>query len=130
MNRFAIGDFISGIAAGCWKAFRSALALQLKRMYPQLRQQLDQMGRHAAGAKILDNEVLVAGKIVAQELKDDVIHGLRMKDATSKRKQENDEGEERQDGVGGYGEGVGVNLGLHEIACGWNGLATNGREHC
>jgi plasmid stability protein len=66
-------------------------------------------------AHVLDDEVAVAGQVVAEEVDDDLIHGLRVKDAAADRQHEDDEREERQDGVGGNREGVGVDLGLGQV---------------
>ena len=53
---------------------------------------------------------------VGHHLADDVGHPRGVEDALRKREQKNDERKERQDGLRGDGECVGVNLGLEQIA--------------
>lgn len=40
-----------------------------------------------------------------------------MEDVAAERKQQNDKRKEREDGVGGNAEGVGVDLGARHVAC-------------
>jgi hypothetical protein len=68
--------------------------------------------------KVADHKIFVAGQVVAQQLQDNVIHRLRMEDALDHGQQQHNEREERQDGVGSDREGVGVDLGLHQVAQG------------
>ena len=73
--------------------------------------------------KIADDEVLVAGKVVAQKLEDDVVHGVVVQHAMNDGQQKNDEGEERENGIGGDGKGVSMHLGLHQVAQGGGAMA-------
>ena len=57
---------------------------------------------HNQLGEVIDNEVLVAGEVVAEELADDVKHGLRVEHIADEPHQQDHEWEKRQDGIGGH----------------------------
>ncbi len=67
-------------------------------------------------AHVLDDEVLVRGQEVTEHVAEDGLHRRRMEDVALDGPGHHDEREERQDGVGGDAEGVGVHFCLREIA--------------
>ena len=71
--------------------------------------------REGKQAHVAHDEVLIVGQEVRHHLADDIGHAGGVKDALREREQKNDEREEREDGLRGDGEGVGVDLGLGEV---------------
>ena len=67
------------------------------------------------GVEIADDEFLTGGQIVAQQLQHHFVHHARMKNAADQGHHQHDEGEERQDRIGGDREGEGVHLGPHQV---------------
>jgi hypothetical protein len=67
-------------------------------------------------AHVLDDEVLVRGQKIAEHVAEDAFHRRGVEDRALDGPRHHDEGEERQDGVGGDAEGVGVHLALRKVA--------------
>jgi len=65
---------------------------------------------------VADDEVLAGGQQVAEHIADQVLHTRGVKNISRQGEQQDHEWEEGEDGVGGDGEGVGVDLSLHEVA--------------
>jgi hypothetical protein len=67
-------------------------------------------------AHVLDDEVLVRGQEVAEHVAEDAFHRRRVEDGALDGPGHHDEWKERQDGVCGDAEGVGVHLALRKVA--------------
>ena len=68
--------------------------------------------------EIADDEFLTRGQIVAQQLKDDLVHDARVKDAADQCHHQYDEGEEREDRVGCDGECKSMHFGPQQVLYG------------
>ena len=65
---------------------------------------------------VAHDEVLPYGQKILHHVADDLLHGARMEDVAAEREKKHDEGEEREDRVGGDAEGVGVDFGARHVA--------------
>src|SRR5215467_13771103 len=65
--------------------------------------------------EVTDNEILPRRKVVAQQIRHYVIHGLRVKDPADHRHHQHDERKEREQGIGGDRKRKRVNLGLRQV---------------
>src|ERR1035441_7039304 len=68
--------------------------------------------------QVPDDELLAGWNIVAQQVLDDAIHHLGMKNIPDQRHQQQQEREERQNGVGGNREGKSMDLGPEQVTRG------------
>ncbi len=66
---------------------------------------------------VAHDEVLPDGEKILHHVADDLLHGARVEDVAADREQQDDEGKEREDGIGRDAEGVGVDLGACHVAC-------------
>ncbi len=65
---------------------------------------------------VADDEVLIVGQDGAEHVADDGDHGRGVEELLREGEEQDDKGEEREDDVGGDGEGVGVDMGGgHEL---------------
>ncbi len=65
---------------------------------------------------VAHDEVLPDREEILHHVADDIFHGAGVEDVVADSEEKNDEGKEREDGVGGDGEGVGVDLGAGHVA--------------
>ncbi len=65
---------------------------------------------------VAHDEVLPDWEEIFHHVADDILHGAGVEDVAADSEEKNDEGKEREDGVRGDREGVGVHLGARHVA--------------